>query len=70
MKKFKRGLIIGPDGIGQAHIREYINYGIDEISIIRKNIFKNKKMITKLNLIKARFNFLKSLNEIKNISQI
>ena len=31
MKKFKKGLIIGPDGIGQAHIREFINYGINEI---------------------------------------
>ena len=65
MKKFKKGLIIGPDGIGQAHIREFINYGINEISILRKNIFKNKEIINQKQKSKVKFNFLKTINEIK-----
>ena len=65
MKKFKKGLIIGPDGIGQAHIREFINYGINEISILRKNIFKNKEITNQKKKTKVKFNFLKTINEIK-----
>ena len=47
MKKFNKGLIIGPSGIGNAHIREYKNYGIKNIGILRKNFIKKKLKVFK-----------------------
>jgi hypothetical protein len=66
MKKFKKGLIIGPSGIGEAHLREFLKYGIRNIGIIRKNLNKNKLTLNKaLNIKRVKFNFLSNFTEIK-----
>ncbi len=65
MKKFNKGLIIGPSGIGNAHIREYKNYGIKNIGILRKNFNKNK-IDNSPNIQKKNLKFLKKFKEIEN----
>ncbi len=66
MKKFEKGLIIGPSGIGEAHLREFIKYGTKNIGIIRKDSNKNQlitnKILKKKNI---KFNFLSSFKDIK-----
>lgn len=41
-KNFKAGIIIGPSGIGQAHIREFIKYGISNIGLLGRKFKKNR----------------------------
>ena len=65
MKKFNKGLIIGPSGIGSAHIREYKNYGIKNIGILRKNFSKNK-IDKNLDIQKKELKYLRNFKEIKN----
>ena len=66
MKKFKKGLIIGPSGIGEAHLREFVKYGIRNIGIIRKNSNKNKSILNKaLKKKNIKLNFLYNFKEIK-----
>ena len=52
MKKFNKALLIGPSGIGLAHLREFKKYGIKSIGILRKNmIFSSKKHVFLLDTI-------------------
>ena len=39
---FKRGLIVGPSGIGAVHLREFLRNGINEIGFIGKSKFKKR----------------------------
>ena len=62
--KFKRGLIIGPSGIGKVHIRQFLKNGICDLAILGKN--KNKKRILELNLPKHK----KKLTVLNKFSEI
>ena len=61
------GAIIGPSGIGGAHLRELINFGFTNIAIVGKKFKKNRisDLITKNK--KISFYNLKSIEEIKKI---
>ena len=64
--KFKRGLIIGPSGIGSAHFRQYYKNGIREIGILGKNF--NKKRSFQINISKFKnltITNLKNFDDIK-----
>ena len=64
--KFKRGLIVGPSGIGQAHFRQYYKNGIREIGVLGKNF--NKKRSFQINISKfkdLKITNLKNFNDIK-----
>ena len=64
--KLKRGLIIGPSGIGQAHFRQYYKNGIREIGVLGKNF--NKKRSFQINISKfkdLKITNLKNFNDIK-----
>ena len=63
--KFKRGLIVGPSGIGRAHIRQYYKNGIREIGILGKNF--NKKRLSQIDI--SKFDNLKITN-LKNFDDI
>ena len=63
--KFKRGLIVGPSGIGRAHFRQYYKNGIREIGILGKNF--NKKRLSQINI--SKFDNLKITN-LKNFDDI
>ena len=63
--KFKRGLIIGPSGIGRAHFRQYYKNGINEIGVLGKTY--NKKRLSQINT--SKFNNLKIAN-LKNFNDI
>ena len=57
--KFKKGLIIGPSGIGKVHIRQFLKNGISDLALLGKN--KNKKKFAKLNLLnikKKKYNYI------------
>lgn len=63
---FKTGLVVGTQGIGQAHVREFTNFGFNKIGLFGKKFDKNrvkKLKIEKKNLIKF-FN-LKNYSEIR-----
>lgn len=64
--RFKTGLVVGTQGIGQAHVREFTNFGINKIGLFGKKFDKNrikKLKIEKTNLIKF-FN-LRNFSEIR-----
>ena len=65
--KIKKALVIGPSGIGQAHIRELLKTKISEIALYGKKY--KKKRFQESNILKAKHlkkrNF-KNLNQIKN----
>tara|TARA_Y100000590_G_scaffold438567_1_gene561535 strand:- start:10627 stop:11580 length:954 start_codon:yes stop_codon:yes gene_type:complete len=63
--KFKRGLIVGPSGIGRVHFRRYYKSGIREIAVIGKRFNKNRSF--PINSTKK--NGLKILN-LKNFNNI
>jgi hypothetical protein len=65
MNKYKKGLIIGPNGIGEAHIREFLKYGINNFAILGKS---TKKRIIQIPVIKEKnikINILKTFKQIK-----
>ena len=41
MKKLN-GVVIGPSGIGSAHVRELINYGFKNIGLLGRKFRKEK----------------------------
>ena len=47
-KYFKLGIIIGPSGIGQVHIREFIKYGIRKIGLLGRTFKKNRVLNLKI----------------------
>ena len=61
------GVIIGPSGIGRAHLRELVNFGFKNIGLIGKKFKKNRTS----DLIKKHkdlsFYNLKSIKEITKI---
>ncbi|WP_440677293.1 Gfo/Idh/MocA family oxidoreductase [Candidatus Pelagibacter sp. HIMB1587] len=66
MKKLN-GVVIGPSGIGNIHIRELIRYGFNNIGIIGKKFKKNRLNLLKKNYKKIYFHNLKEIKEIKKI---
>jgi hypothetical protein len=67
--KFKKGLIIGPSGIGKVHIRQFLKNGISDLALLGKK--KNKKRFAKLNLLnikKKNITILTKFSEIKKFS--
>ena len=65
---FNRALVIGPSGIGNAHIRQYAKNKISKIAILGKS-FKKKRTFQLANstLKKAEIINLKNFNEVKKI---
>ena len=56
--KFKKGLIIGPSGIGAVHFREFLNNGFKEIGFIGKSKSKNRSF----NINLKKFEYIKIIN--------
>tara|TARA_B100000963_G_scaffold361662_1_gene398519 strand:- start:791 stop:1699 length:909 start_codon:yes stop_codon:yes gene_type:complete len=65
-KKFI-GAIIGPSGIGKAHLRELINFGFKNIAVVGKKFKKNRIVDLKKKHKDITFYNLKSIKEIKKI---
>ena len=65
---FNRALVIGPSGIGNAHIRQYAKNKISKIAILGKS-FKKKRTFQLANstLKKVEIINLKNFNEIEKI---
>jgi len=64
--KYSRGLIIGPSGIGQVHLREFVKNGIKEIAILGRRYKKERKInLTLKDLKKIKIYNLKTFNKIK-----
>ena len=65
---FNRALVIGPSGIGNAHIRQYAKKKISKIAILGKS-FKKKRTFQLANstLKKVEIINLKNFNEIEKI---
>lgn len=67
-KKFKifdSAVVIGPSGIGKAHLRELINFGIKKISVLGKKYKKDRLKIEKKKYKNVNFFNLKKIQEIK-----
>jgi hypothetical protein len=65
MNKYKKGLIIGPNGIGKVHIREFLKYGISNLAILGKSTKKRILQIEVRKEKKIKINVLKKFNQIK-----
>ena len=63
--KFKRGLIVGPAGIGAVHFREFLKNGFTEIGFIGKSKFKNRSF--KINPSKFENIKIVNLKIFKNV---
>ena len=61
------GVIIGPSGIGRAHLRELINFGFTDIAIVGKKFKKNRISDLIIKNKKISFYNFKSIEEIKKI---
>lgn len=61
------GVIIGPSGIGRAHLRELINFGFKRIGLIGKKFKKNRTSDLIAKYKNINFYNLKSIKEIKKI---
>ena len=66
MKK-SLGVVIGPAGIGKAHIRELINYGFQNIYLLGKKFRKERSILLNKEYKKVNFYNLKLITEIKKI---
>ena len=53
------GVVIGPSGIGKAHIRELVNYGFQNICLLGKKYRKDR-----LYLLKKEYNNLLNFVEV------
>ncbi len=61
-----RGLIIGPSGIGQVHLREFVKNGIKEVAILGRKFKKNRKInLISKDIKRTKIYNLKTFNEIK-----
>ena len=58
-------VVIGPSGIGRAHIRELINYGFQNIYILKKRFRKERSSLLNKEYKKVNFYNLKLITEIK-----
>jgi hypothetical protein len=61
------GVVIGPSGIGKAHIRELINYGFQNICLLGKKFRKERSFLLNKEYKKVIFHNLKLIKEIKKI---
>ena len=64
---FKRGLIVGPSGIGAVHLREFLRNGINEIAFIGKSKFKKRSF--QINSKKFEFVKIINLKKFKNLKK-
>ena len=67
MIKKSIGVVIGPSGIGKAHIRELINYGFQNICLLGKKFRKERPFLLNKEYKKVIFHNLKLIKEIKKI---
>ncbi len=65
MPKKLTGVVIGPSGIGKAHIRELIHFGFRNICLVGKNFEKDRLNLFKIEYKNTNFFNLKSISEIK-----
>ncbi len=61
------GVIVGPSGIGRAHLRELINFGFKNIGLVGKKFKKNRTLDLIAKHKNINFSNLKSIEEIKKI---
>ena len=65
----KSALVLGPSGIGKAHLRVLANFGVKNIYLKGKNFKSNRLDFLGLNKnSKTNFHNLKSLNKLKKKS--
>lgn len=65
--KFLRGVIVGPSGIGNVHLREFIRNGFNNIGILGKKFNKKREIYLIVKNFKViRIQNLKKINLIKN----
>ena len=67
ISKKLNGAIIGPSGIGRAHLRELINFGFKNIGLVGKKFKKNRISDLIIKHKDISFYNLKSIKEIKKI---
>ena len=65
MSKKLKGVVIGPSGIGKAHIRELIHYGFKNICLIGKKFRKKRLDILEKEHRNTKFFNLKTISEVK-----
>ena len=67
VKKVKKntGVIIGPSGIGRAHLRELVNFGFKNIGLVGKKFKKNRTSELLKKYKDVNLYNLKSIKEIK-----
>lgn len=67
----KSALVLGPSGIGKAHLRVLANFGVKNIYVKGKNFKSNRLDFLGLNKnSKTNFHNLKSLNKLKKKVQV
>lgn len=66
-KRLNTAVIIGPSGIGIAHLRELIKYGIKNIGLLGKKFKKDRINIFERKNKNLRFNNLRTIKEIKKL---
>lgn len=65
MPKKLTGVVIGPSGIGKAHIRELIRFGFRNICLVGRNFKQDRLNLFKIEYKNTNFFNLKSITEIK-----
>ena len=65
MPKKLIGVVIGPSGIGKAHIRELIHFGFRNICLVGRSFKKDRLKFFKIEYKNTNFFNLKSISEIK-----
>ena len=66
MKKLN-GVVIGPSGIGSAHVRELINYGFKNIGLLGRKFRKERSSLLNKEYKKVNFHNLKLITEIETL---
>lgn len=66
-KKLNTAVVIGPSGIGAAHLRELIYFGIKNIGVLGKKYRKNRLEIVKEKNKNTNFFNLKNIQHVKEI---
>ena len=70
MPKKLTGVVIGPSGIGKAHIRELIRFGFRNICLVGRNFKQDRLNLFKIEYKNTNFFNLKSIKEIKKKTTI
>lgn len=66
-KRLNSAAIIGPSGIGSAHLRELIKFGVKNIGLVGSKFKKDRVSILAKKNKDLEFNNLKSIKEIKKL---